>query len=285
MLGVQSARYADAARWLAESERHLERHDTFGLRVTLSAYQVAVALATGDPAGAEEALERCRGLVGPGGPLASQRPYVMRAESWARRAAGDEPRAQAMLLESAAREENGPLYAAHEAYGALRAGAAARRVAPLLRDIATRCDARLVAAFRDHADGLDRADGRALLACADLFDEIGARRFATEIAADASAVFAREGRQDSARRAAARSRELLAASQGGAAPAVVAAPGTVEVLTARESQLVALVGRGLTNAEIAEQLGVSVRTVESHVYRAMRKLGVDDRRALAERLS
>ena len=51
-------------------------------------------------------------------------------------------------------------------------------------------------------------------------------------------------------------------------------------LTKRESQLVELAREGLSNAEIADRLVVSVRTVESHLYRAMHKLGVSDRRAL-----
>ena len=53
-------------------------------------------------------------------------------------------------------------------------------------------------------------------------------------------------------------------------------------LTKREAQLVALAREGLCNAEIADRLVVSVRTVESHLYRAMHKLGVSDRRELAK---
>ena len=49
-------------------------------------------------------------------------------------------------------------------------------------------------------------------------------------------------------------------------------------LTPREAQMVELASRGLTNAEIAETLVLSSRTVETHIYRAMRKLGINDRR-------
>ncbi len=58
-------------------------------------------------------------------------------------------------------------------------------------------------------------------------------------------------------------------------------PDAVGALTAREAEVLALVQRRLTNVEIAEQLFVSVRTVETHVSSVLRKLGADDRRALA----
>jgi DNA-binding NarL/FixJ family response regulator len=89
-----------------------------------------------------------------------------------------------------------------------------------------------------------------------------------------------EGRQDSARRAAARSRELFARGQGGIAPVIDGLDGPAVELTAREAQLVDLARQGLTNPQIAEQLVLSVRTVESHLYRAMQKLGVSDRHEL-----
>ena len=50
----------------------------------------------------------------------------------------------------------------------------------------------------------------------------------------------------------------------------------------REAEVLALVGEHLTNAQIAGRLYLSVRTVESHVSSLLRKLGVADRRALAE---
>jgi DNA-binding CsgD family transcriptional regulator len=58
-----------------------------------------------------------------------------------------------------------------------------------------------------------------------------------------------------------------------------AADGTAG-LTARESEIVGLAREGLMNREIASRLFLSVRTVENHLYRAMQKLGVADRRGL-----
>lgn len=48
----------------------------------------------------------------------------------------------------------------------------------------------------------------------------------------------------------------------------------------REAQLVELAKQGLANVQIAERLVLSTRTVESHLYRAMQKLGVRNRREL-----
>ena len=53
--------------------------------------------------------------------------------------------------------------------------------------------------------------------------------------------------------------------------------GTLDVLTEREREIVALVGEGLSNAEIAERLVVSPATAKTHVSRAMTKLHVRDR--------
>jgi len=54
----------------------------------------------------------------------------------------------------------------------------------------------------------------------------------------------------------------------------------VEVLTGREREVVALVGEGLSNEEIAGRLVVSPATARTHVSRAMVKLGARDRAQL-----
>jgi predicted ATPase/DNA-binding CsgD family transcriptional regulator len=63
-----------------------------------------------------------------------------------------------------------------------------------------------------------------------------------------------------------------------------AVAATVEV-SAREAEVLALLGEHLSNSEIGARLFISVRTVESHVSSLLRKLEVPDRRALAQRAS
>ena len=51
-------------------------------------------------------------------------------------------------------------------------------------------------------------------------------------------------------------------------------------LTARESEVVRLVARGMSNKAIAHQLGISPRTVEGHLNHVFDKLGVQSRTEL-----
>ena len=54
----------------------------------------------------------------------------------------------------------------------------------------------------------------------------------------------------------------------------------LDTLTAREREIAALVGEGLTNDEIAERLVISPATARTHVSRAMVKLNARDRAQL-----
>jgi DNA-binding NarL/FixJ family response regulator len=54
----------------------------------------------------------------------------------------------------------------------------------------------------------------------------------------------------------------------------------LDVLTDREREVLALVGRGLSNDEIATQLYISIATARTHVSRAMTKLHARDRAQL-----
>ena len=280
-LAYLAGRYRDATRFLAEAEVHFEHRDTFGALVITRAFQVAVACMTGDEK-IDVAMGRCQDALQGHDPLPNQLPYLIRADGWAAVGRHDRPRAQRLFLDGSARLEHMPLHAAQLSYEALRAGAPAPTVARSLSALLDRCDAPLASAYAQHTLAAAAHDGARLLDAAGEFERIGALRYATEAAADAASAFAQAGRQDSARRAAARSRELFGRGQDGTLPAIDGVDREAVELTPREEQLVDLASRGLSNAEIADQLVLSVRTVESHLYRAMQKLGVSQRRELAD---
>ena len=278
-----AGRLHDAERWAAEAVVHFERRDPFAYLALAYAQEVGIAYEQGDAERAAAAFELHRAALDDEATDDTELAYRARAEAWALLAAGDPPAAQALLLDAARRCAPMPLYATQLTYEAMRAGAPARALLPGISALRERSDARLAAAYAAHVEARADGDGARLLEAADELAAIGAGRFASECAAHAAEAFTAAGRQDSARRAAARSRELHEQGQGGVPPAIRGVDEAATALTAREAQLVDLASRGLSNAEIADRLVVSVRTVESHLYRAMQKLGVSDRRELRAR--
>ncbi|HEY1714533.1 MAG TPA: LuxR C-terminal-related transcriptional regulator [Solirubrobacteraceae bacterium] len=281
-LAIARGRYRDAERWMAEADGHFAVQDAFGTAFSVRALEVGIGLFTGDPARAREALATVHAMLAGHEPLPTQIGYLARAEGWAARALSDAAGAEAFAATAAATEQ--PNLAARLLYEALRAGAVgdgrAGVLATQLERLAQRCDARLVAAYAAHASARASRDGPALLAVSEEMAAIGADAYAMEAAVDAARRFVAEGREDSARRAATRARELFAPDQGAEFPAIDGLDVVATELTRREAQIAGLAARGLSNAEIADQLVLSVRTVETYVYRAMQKRGVAHRHEL-----
>ncbi|MCF6745916.1 helix-turn-helix transcriptional regulator [Blastococcus sp. KM273128] len=131
-----------------------------------------------------------------------------------------------------------------------------------------------------HARAWAEQDGEALLGTADAWARLGDVVAAGDAAAQAADLHRRHGRQGSALSAAALA-ERMAGRSGARTPALAVAVRPLP-LTTREREIAALAARGMSNKQIAARLTVSVRTVEGHLYRAGRKLGVSERTALAD---
>jgi DNA-binding NarL/FixJ family response regulator len=101
-----------------------------------------------------------------------------------------------------------------------------------------------------------------------------------EALADALAVARGLGAEPLARRVAGRLRELGLRVPPGPRDATRSNPAG---LTARQLEVLSLLGEGLTNAEIAARLVVSPRTAEHHVAAVLAKLGATTRREAALR--
>lgn len=133
--------------------------------------------------------------------------------------------------------------------------------------------ARFAAALRDG----DAAD---LAAVSQDFEDMGDLVAALDAAAQAAIAYRRQDRRGTALGCSARATALAEQCGGVSTPALRQAVEPLP-LTAREHEIVMLIGAGLSNRAIAERLTLSVRTVESHIYRAMLKTGTTGRDELA----
>jgi DNA-binding NarL/FixJ family response regulator len=142
-----------------------------------------------------------------------------------------------------------------------------------------RVDGDLVAAFAGHGLALRAGDGAALAQASSDFERLGAFLYAAEAMAAAARRFRQADEADGARRASARGAALQRQCEGVLTPAL----GWLEQpeLSKREREVATLAAQGLSNAEIASQLMLSVRTIENHLHKVYRKLGVARREELA----
>ncbi len=192
--------------------------------------------------------------------------------------------ARAGRLEDAARML-GELRAGAELTGGAWAAAAVARYAALLGGN-DEIDACLAAATAAHARvDFTFEEARTQLIFGERLRRARRRTEARALLARAQATFRAQGAWRWADRAAA---ELAAA--GGprvmmpAAPVRTGVDGASE-LTVREREVCGLVAGGATNAEVAAALFLSPRTVEHHLSRVYRKLGVRSRSELAARFA
>jgi DNA-binding CsgD family transcriptional regulator len=205
---------------------------------------------------------------------------------WVEAACGDHHRAQqhfADAVETGGRI--GDLVGVGIASHALaRLGRADRADADRLDRLTDSVEGDLVRARSEHTRGLVEEDTGLLEMAATSFEALGADVLAAEAAADAAAA---AHRGQDRRRAAAnefRAGVLLDRCQG----AVLLGSQTRSargVLTRAEQEAALLAAAGRSNRSIADELCLSVRTVEGRLQRVYTKLGVTSRDELGAKLS
>jgi DNA-binding CsgD family transcriptional regulator len=208
----------------------------------------------------------------------------LHARAWAAAAAGDFPAARRQL-EAAADlgEETGDLIGAASALHALARLGHARDVAARLATLATQVDGDLVTARAAYASAAADRDSEALGQVSREFENLGTLLYAAEASAEAAVILRRAGRPRDAVAAEQNAARLLDSCEGAVSPPVRLITARVR-LTPGELDVAILATAGRSNKQIAAEMQVSVRTVESHLQRAYEKLGISGRHELADAL-
>lgn len=147
--------------------------------------------------------------------------------------------------------------------------------APRLLAVARRCQGVFAEACRLLATGLMAENPDLILSAGELARGFGNERFCRDAALAAHEVAMRTTNRTTARRAA----NVAAESERkmhGQSPRQ-AALARLDVLTSRERDIVERVSAGASNKDVAQQLHISVRTVEGHLYQSYTKLQISGR--------
>jgi DNA-binding CsgD family transcriptional regulator len=267
---------APARQSLAEAAVHLADCDPrqqHGVGLAMLAQAEALC---GDAAAAQAALARAAAdfPVLQATHWLSRREYA-RARIWLAAAEGDLAAARHAALAAASGCGQFLLTEITFCHDALRLGHPARAIAGRIAALAGRTDAELPRAMAAHAEAAAASDPAALEAAAGRFAAAGAFLLAAEAQAAAARTYTGQGHTANARHATARARQLAAACPGARTPHLQTPPAPG--LTPREQQVGQLAAQGLTSDQIAQRLVISVRTAESHLYHAFRKLGAHNR--------
>jgi len=274
LVWLARGRVRTALRFGREGAALLRDADASGMRALALAVVVQAAAQAGDAAAAADAAaELDRTPLGHRAFAAE----VGLARAWAAASGGELTSARALArgAAEAASSRGQDAFAARVLHELCRLGGAAEAATPLA-ELAPRLEGPFGALAAGHAAALAARDGAALLEVAEAFAELDALLVAAEAAGAAAAAFRDAGREPSARAAAARAEALLAGCEGARLRSAPAA----EELTPREREIALLAASGLTSREIAARLVLSVRTVDNHLQRVFRKVGVSSRSEL-----
>lgn len=252
----------------------LEPYGNAGGWLYMCRIRLTQALAqSGDTAAARQAVIALDAASHPGHLIVL--PLEVLARAWVLAAEGAVSEAIATARESAriaadAGQSAHELIALHTAVRFGDTGQAVR-----LSELAGCVDGPRAAIAAAHAAALAAGDGAALHEVSLRFGRMGDQLSAADAAAHAALAHRRRGDRSAAHAAAARADRLAQACEGARTPALAAAAAPLP-LTDRQREILTLAGQGYSNRDIAARLVTSIRTVETHRYRAYARLGTSD---------
>jgi DNA-binding CsgD family transcriptional regulator len=153
-----------------------------------------------------------------------------------------------------------------------------------LQELAEQMDGPLVQAHARHALAVSKRDAGLLNDVVDRYEAMDALGLAAEAAAELAELYRSEGESRRATATQQRSADLATRAGGIRTPAL-ARGISVEPLTAREREVALLAGAGVRSREIGARLHLSARTVDTHLARVYRKLGIGSREELTAALT
>jgi DNA-binding CsgD family transcriptional regulator len=157
-------------------------------------------------------------------------------------------------------------------------------VATRLDGLAGQSEGELVSTYALHARSAAAGHAGDLVMATDRFEAMGACLLAAEASTEASQAYQDAGERRASSALAQRAAALAALCEG-ASTLGATAPVMVVPLTPRERDIASFAAQGRSSKEIADQLFLSIRTVNNHLQTVYSKLGVSGRRQLAAALA
>ncbi|MFD5427382.1 LuxR C-terminal-related transcriptional regulator [Streptomyces sp. NPDC127084] len=275
-----AGRVADARRWYAEAFTvSQQRNIPILLRLAVSGLAAATAVA-GDPDTAHSVQSDFDSY--PEFPFLAGEDALGRA--WTLAAKGHLGDGRAVLCQAADRARaNGYRTSEMLLLTEVARLGGARDVHVRMARLADRCDGPFAHARVELVEAMAARNAGALLTAAERLHGVGAHLLAAEAAADAAGILRGSGSAREATAAEARGIQLSRYCQGASTPLLALATAPT-ALTKRESEIALLASSGLSSKEIANDLTLSVRTVDNHLRQVFTKLGITSRRQLSQAL-
>jgi DNA-binding CsgD family transcriptional regulator len=203
------------------------------------------------------------------------------ARAWCAAGQGAISEAIAILVSAAERARDNGQFAAEVMCLQTAAQFGHRSGGPRLRELERIVEGPRVGLVARFSEALRDGDDAELDRVSVDFESMGDLVAALDATAHAAIGYRRQDLRGSALRCSTRAEALAQQCGGAITPALLQGSERLP-LTDREREIAMLIADGLSNRAVAERLTISVRTVESHIYRAMAKTGTASREELAD---